>query len=73
MLPIIPALKLAKFIDNNDIDIIHFHWTRDIATVILAKLISKKNPNVLQSRHMTMTRFKDDFYHNFLYKIQFKK
>lgn len=68
LFPLIPALKLAKFIDDKEIDLIHFHWTRDIATVILAKLISKKKPMIMQSRHMTMTRFKDDFYHKWLYK-----
>ncbi len=68
LFPIIPAFKLAKFIDNHKIDIIHFHWTRDIATVILAKVLSKRKPKVIQSRHMTMTRFKDDFYHKWLYK-----
>jgi len=68
LFPIIPALKLAKFIDKNDIDIVHFHWTKDIATVILAKVLSRKKPKILQSRHMTMTRFKDDFYHKWLYK-----
>jgi len=66
--PFIPALKIAKFIDEKGIDTIHFHWTRDIATVILAKNFSKRKPQVIQSRHMTMTRFKDDFYHNWLYK-----
>ena len=66
--PIIPALKLAKFVDENNIDIIHFHWTKDIATVILAKILSKKNPKIIQTRNMTMTRFKDDFYHKWLYK-----
>jgi len=66
--PLIPAFKLARFIDKKEIDIIHFHWTRDIATVVLAKLISKKNPKIVQSRHMSMTRFKDDFYHKWLYK-----
>ena len=68
LFPIIPALKLAKFIDANDIDIIHFHWTKDIATVVLAKTLSKKNPKIIQTRNMTMTRFKDDFYHKWLYK-----
>lgn len=66
--PFIPARKLAHFIDEQDIDIIHFHWTRDIATVILAKVLSKKKPQVVQSRHMTMTRFKNDMYHKWLYK-----
>ncbi|HIM75465.1 MAG TPA: glycosyltransferase family 1 protein [Campylobacterales bacterium] len=62
------AVKLAKLIDSKEIDLIHLHWTKDIPFVVLAKLLSKKKPKVVQSRHMTMTRFKDDFYHNFLYK-----
>lgn len=65
--PIIPALKLAKIIDGKEIDIVHFHWTRDIATAVLAKLLSKRKPKLVQSRHMTMTRFKSDFYHKWLY------
>ena len=68
LLPIIPAIKLAKYIDKHDIDIIHFHWTKDITTVVLAKVLSKKNPKLIQTRNMTMTRFKDDFYHKWLYK-----
>jgi glycosyltransferase involved in cell wall biosynthesis len=67
LFPIFPALKLAKYIDNNDIDIIHFHWTKDINVVVLAKILSKKKPQVIQTRNMTMTRFKDDFYHKWLY------
>jgi len=66
--PFIPAMKLAKYIDDNDIDVIHFHWTNDILTVVLAKFFSKKKPKLVQSRHMRMTRFKDDIYHKWLYK-----
>lgn len=66
--PFIPALTLAKFIDGKDIDIIHFHWGKDIATAILAKLFSKKKPKIIHSRHMNMTRFKNDIYHRWLYK-----
>jgi len=66
--PFLPAWRLAKYIDKNDIDIVHFHWTRDMITVILAKLFSKKKPKVVQSRHMGMTRFKDDLYHRYMYK-----
>lgn len=66
--PIFPAIQLAKFIDQNNIDIIHFHWTKDIATVVLAKILSKRKPKIIQTRNMTMTRFKDDFYHKWLYK-----
>ena len=66
--PLIPALKLAKFIDDQEIDLIHFHWTKDIVTVVLAKLFSQRKLQVVQSRHMTMTRFKSDIYHKWLYK-----
>lgn len=68
LFPLIPALKLARFIDDNEIDFIHFHWTKDSATAVLAKLISKRKPKLMQSRHMSMTRFKSDFYHKWLYK-----
>ena len=66
--PFVPALKLAKYIDENNIDIIHFHWTKDMITVVLAKLLSLKKPQIIQSRHMGMTRFKDDIYHRWAYK-----
>lgn len=68
LFPIFPAIKLAKFIDTNNIDVIHFHWTKDIATVVLARILSKKKPKIIQTRNMTMTRFKDDFYHKWLYR-----
>ncbi len=66
--PIKPALELAHFIDNHDIDIVHFHWTKDILTVVLAKFFSSKKPKIVQTRNMNMTRFKSDFYHKWLYK-----
>ena len=72
LFPMIPAYRLAKHIDKNDIDILHFHWNKDIVTVVLAKLLSRKKPSIILSRHMGMTRFKDDFYHRWLYKNIFK-
>ena len=68
LLPFIPALKLARLIDEEEIDVVHFHWTRDITTVVLAKVLSKRKPKIVQTRNMTMTRFKDDFYHRWLYE-----
>ena len=62
------AYKLAKIIDEEAIDIVHLHWTKDIPIAVLAKKLSKKNPQLAQTRNMTMTRFKDDFYHRLLYK-----
>ncbi|MGB5965335.1 MAG: glycosyltransferase family 4 protein [Sulfurimonadaceae bacterium] len=62
------AHKLAKIIDENSIDIVHLHWTKDIPIAVLAKHLSKRKPKLVQTRNMTMTRFKDDFYHRHLYK-----
>lgn len=61
-------IKLARLIDENDIDVLHLHWTKDIPTAVMAKLFSRKKPKLVQTRNMRMTRFKDDFYHRFLYK-----
>ena len=62
------ARTLAKIIDKNDVDILHLHWTKDIPVSVMAKVFSKKKPKLVQTRNMTMTRFKNDFYHRFLYK-----
>ena len=62
------ARDLARIIDDEAIDILHVHWTKDLPTAIIAKLLSKRKLKVVQSRHMTMTRFKDDFYHRFIYR-----
>ena len=62
------ARKLAQIIDKNDVDILHLHWTKDIPVAVMAKVFSKKKPKLVQTRNMTMTRFKNDFYHRFLYK-----
>ena len=62
------ARKLSKIIDDNDIDVIHMHWTKDLPIAVMAKVLSKKKPKLVQTRNMTMTRFKDDLYHRFLYK-----
>ena len=62
------AKKLAKIIDNEKIDVVHLHWTKDIPIAVLAKHMSKIKPKLAQTRNMTMTRFKNDFYHRHLYK-----
>jgi glycosyltransferase involved in cell wall biosynthesis len=65
---IFSAYALAKIIDREKIDLVHLHWTKDLPVAVLAKLLSKQKPKLVQTRHMTMTRFKNDFYHKFLYK-----
>jgi glycosyltransferase involved in cell wall biosynthesis len=62
------AKKLAKIIDENKIQIIHTHWTKDLLVAVLAKKLSTCKPQIVQTRNMTMTRFKDDMYHRWLYQ-----
>ena len=62
------AKQLANIIDENKIEIVHAHWTKDLLVAVLAKKLSTCKPQIVQTRNMTMTRFKDDFYHRWLYK-----
>jgi glycosyltransferase involved in cell wall biosynthesis len=62
------AWRLARLIDEQQVDLVHFHWTRDMPVAVLAKQLSRRKPRLVQSRHMTMTRFKGDPFHRFLYR-----
>ena len=66
-LPLISAFKLAKIFDENKIDIVHMHWGKDLALAALAKFLSKHKPKLVYTRQMMITRYKNDFYHRFLY------
>ena len=66
-LPILNAFKLAKIIDDKDIDLIHMHWGKDFALAALAKKLSKRKPKLVYTRQMMITRYKNDLYHRFLY------
>ncbi len=61
------AKKLARLIDEKKIDILHLHWTKDIPLCVLAKKLARRDVKLAQTRNMTMTKFKDDFYHRKLY------
>jgi glycosyltransferase involved in cell wall biosynthesis len=67
-LPIINAFKLAKIVDDNRIDVIHMHHGKDLAVAAFAKYFSSSKPSIVYTRQMQITRSKDDFYHNFMYK-----
>lgn len=66
--PIVNARRLAKIIDDNTIDLIHMHWGKDLPLVAFAKAFSKRKPALVYTRQMMITREKNDFYHNFLYR-----
>lgn len=66
--PIIAAIKLAKYIEKSQIDIIHIHWRYDFLLAVLAKVFSKRAVKLVYTRQMALTRYKNDFYHRFLYR-----
>ena len=65
--PLISAMKLARYIDDNEIGLIHFHWGDDQPFVAMAKYFSKRKPTLVYTRHMAITRHKKDRYHRFIY------
>ena len=67
-LPLINARKLARIIDDNEIDLIHMHWGKDLPLAAFAKAFSKRKPKLIYTRQMMITRYKNDFYHHFLYQ-----
>lgn len=66
--PLYSALKLAKYIDSNAIDVIHIHWGNDLLFAVLGKVFSRRKVKLVYTRQMTLTRKKDDIYHRFLYR-----
>ena len=66
-LPLLSAIKLARYIDANEIDLVHFHWGEDQPFVALAKYFSRRKPQLVYSRHMAITRYKKGRYYRFVY------
>ncbi len=67
LLPLLAAYRLARIIDSNEIDIINIHWSRDFNVAVFAKLLCSREVKLIYTRHMAITRYKNDLYHNFLY------
>jgi glycosyltransferase involved in cell wall biosynthesis len=66
-LPLFNARNLARILDHEQIDVIHMHWGNDLALAALAKKLSTKKPALVYTRQMKITRYKNDWYHRFLY------
>ncbi len=67
-LPLLAARRLARMIDDEGVDIIHLHWTKDIPLAAFAKAFSYRKPMLVSTRQMQITRPKRDPYHEFLYR-----
>ena len=67
-LPLIAAWRLACILDQQQSEILHVHWTKDLLLAVLAKCLSRSKPKLVFIRHMTITRQKRDVYHRFIYR-----
>ncbi len=67
-LPLYSAIRLARWVTQLEIDVIHIHWNRDLKLAALAKLFSHRKVKLVYSRHMQITRSKKDPYHRLLYQ-----
>lgn len=66
-LPLLAARRLARFIDDNAIDVLHAHWKYDLPLAVWAKRLARRPVRLAHSRHMVMPHSKHDAYHRFLY------
>lgn len=66
-LPLISAIRLAKYITEKQIDVVHVHWKNDLPLVALAKRLSKHQFKFVHTRQMNLPAGKQDPYHRFIY------
>ncbi len=66
-LPWLSARRLAAYIDQHAIDVLHMHWTKDLPLAALARRLSRRKPLLVSTRQMQITRPKRDPYHDWLY------
>jgi len=67
-LPLLPARQLARFIEENQIDIVHVHWKDDLIVTALAKKMSDHPFVFTHTRQMMVPGKKRDPYHWFIYR-----
>jgi len=66
--PILAARKLAKMMENMQIDVLHIHWGKDLLLAALAKRFCRRNIRLVYTRQMAISRDKHDVYHRFVYQ-----
>lgn len=67
-LPVSMARRLARYLDEHEIDALHLHWKDDLPLVAFGKAMAHRRVKVLHSRHMDLPGPKRDPYHGFLYR-----
>ena len=67
-LPLLAARQLAVLIDQNQIDVLHMHWSNDLYLAALAKVMAQRPVRLIYTRQMAITRSKDDVVHRWFYQ-----
>ncbi len=71
VLPVVDMLlrarKLARFVKDHSIDVVHIHDKFDLPSAALAKAIGSGEFALAHSRHMNLPGKKTDLYHRFIY------
>jgi glycosyltransferase involved in cell wall biosynthesis len=66
-LPILAARRLARWIDERDVDAIHLHHGKDLPLAVLARKLARRRVRIVYSRQM-MLGPKRSPYHRWLYR-----
>lgn len=66
--PLIAATTLKNIITEFNVNILHFHWSKDLYLAALTKAISGNKFILVHSRHMNLTRNKKDIFHKWFYQ-----
>ena len=66
--PLLAAQRLARLIKILKADALHMHWAKDLPLAALAKKIARGSFRLFYTRHMNISRPKQDLFHRFLYR-----
>lgn len=66
--PLLAARRLARWLDSEEVDLIHLHWANDLTLAVLARRFAARTVRIVYTRHMTITRRKHDWYHRAQYR-----
>lgn len=66
LLPLSAAWRLARFVKQHNVDVVHVHWKDDLPLAALSKTVGR-GVKLVHSRHMDLPGAKKDPYHRYLY------
>ena len=67
-LPLLAAWRVGRWIRRNAINTLHIHARRDLPLAVFARILSRREPRIVYTRQMAVTRPKRGLWHRFLYR-----